>query len=179
MRIPASEVYRAFAELDRFSDDQCRMFVASAQRNRRWSRAVAMLGAWLAAGATWAVVGWLWLAVLSAAPLGPGPFLVVGGVSLTILSGALVGLMIRDRWVRWAVGQQIDAARCPACRYSLLGIPPVEGVITCPECGDGRRVADLSLTAAQVAGMAAGQAAPQRRVAPPTSLPDGFWNKYQ
>lgn len=78
MRIPASEVYRAFAELDRFSDDQCRMFVWCAQRNRRWSRRATMLGAWVAAGAIWVVVGWLWLAVASAAPMGPGPFLVVG-----------------------------------------------------------------------------------------------------
>src|SRR5690606_34073587 len=69
MRVPASEVYRAFAELDRFSDDQCRQFVACAQRNRRWSRGAATLGAWLAAGTTWLVVGGLWLGVLSSAPV--------------------------------------------------------------------------------------------------------------
>lgn len=171
MRIPASEVYRAFAELDRFSDDQCRMFVWCAQRNRRWSRAAAVMAAWLAAGMIWALVGGAWLAVVSAAPLGPAPFLVVGGVSITILSGALVGLVIRDRWVRWAVGQQLDAARCPACRYSLLGIPPVEGAITCPECGDGRRVEDLALTAEQVGALAEGREAPAPRAAPPTQPP--------
>jgi hypothetical protein len=75
----------------------------------------------------------------------------------------VVGLLIRDRWLRWAIGQQIDAARRPARRYSLLGIPTGERVITCPECGVGRDVADLSLSPEQLARLAEGLEAPVRR----------------
>jgi len=171
MRIPASDVYRAFPELDRFADDRCREFVACAQANRRLSRVVSSIGALLAAAVVWVVVAGVWTPVLATLTFGPDPWLVVVVISTTVLSGALVGLRIRDRRLRWAIGQQIDAARCPACRYSLLGIPVVEGVITCPECGDGRRAEDLSLSPEQVARLAEGLEAPARRVAPPTSPP--------
>jgi len=41
MRLPAFKVYRAFPELDRFSDEQCEGFVAAANRSgsgRAWRR---------------------------------------------------------------------------------------------------------------------------------------------
>jgi ribosomal protein L37AE/L43A len=40
---------------------------------------------------------------------------------------------------RWATGKKVaktvDRSRCPACGYSLRGLPIEDGVITCPECG--------------------------------------------
>lgn len=164
MRIPRSEIYRAFPELDRFADDRCREFVAHAQANRRLSRAASLLGALLMAAALWALVGVLWIPLLSVFPGGPGPVLLIVAISTTVLSGALAGLRIRDQWLRWAVGQQIDAARCPACRYSLLGIPAADGIITCPECGDGRDVAELTMSTEQVARLAEGQTDPRDRL---------------
>src|SRR5690606_22257815 len=124
----------------------------------------------LAAATVWVMVASLWTMVLASQPFGPDSWLVVVVISTTVMSGAVIGLLIRDRWLRWAVGQQIDAARCPACRYTLLGIPAVEGIITCPECGAGRRVEDLDLSPEQVAEFAAGQV-PERRTAPPTTPP--------
>lgn len=162
MRIPRRDVYRAFPELDRFADDRCREFVAHAQANRRLSRAASLLGALLMAVILWALLGALWIPALSSFPGGPGPVAMILAISTTVLSGALAGLRIRDRWLRWAIGQQIDAARCPACRYSLLGIPAAGGVITCPECGDGRAVAELTTSPEQLARLAEGQKAPAR-----------------
>lgn len=167
MRIPTSDIYRAFPELDRFSDDRCRQFVAWAQRNRRWSRAASRLGAALAAVATWFVVAWLWVAALAVAtPTGPAAeWLIIVVISTTVMSGALVALLIRDRWLRWAISEQIDAARCPACRYSLLGLAAADGIITCPECGEGRAIEELALSPDEARLLAAGQPVQDRAAA--------------
>ena len=73
-----------------------------------------------------------------------------GGIAI---SGAFVGfsgLLIRDRWIRWAVGSQIVATRCLNCEYSLLGLTPDAGCVLCPECGQRTNLEERGITAQEL-----------------------------
>ncbi len=150
MRVPFSEVYRAFPELDGFSDERCAEFVSRARRRHRMSQAIFLLVAVVAAVGTWIAVGILWGLVIRATGVGYHDALLVVILGSTIVAGALSALLVRDRWLRWAVGEQIDAARCPDCGYALLGLPVIDDALTCPECGHRHWLPELDLTAEQV-----------------------------
>lgn len=144
MRLIAIKVYRAFPELDQFPDDRCEEYVRLAQR-RRWFTGmlivpiialVVVLGGFACSGLLVAgVVERNW-------PTSSG-FTVFAGIAvlMSFTFSSSVGLLIRDLWLRWAVRGQLAAARCPSCRYLLLGLPVVDGTVTCPECG---RVLELA-----------------------------------
>lgn len=69
-----------------------------------------------------------------------------GGIALSGAFVGFTGLMIRDRWLRWAVASQIVEARCLDCQYSLLGLSAVEDVVVCPECGGLTNLRERGLT---------------------------------
>ena len=127
MRIPREKIYRAFPELDPFSDEECERFVLQVKTQKRigpWP--------WLAGAAVF-----LFLAVIVYPALGfaavniririrSNEFRTITAVVLmAILFGAplLAGLHIRDRRLRRAIADRIHSARCSSCRHSLLGLP--------------------------------------------------------
>jgi DNA-directed RNA polymerase subunit RPC12/RpoP len=55
-------------------------------------------------------------------------------------------LIVRDRWLRWALRRHIKSAKCPGCGYLLLGLQVQDGAVVCPECGDRLMLTDLGLT---------------------------------
>jgi hypothetical protein len=141
MRLIRRKIYRAFPELDRFDDDQCRRFVHAA--NSSWLRRI---GRWAAVGLTTTVmvVGgligavvlaeWLDNKMVSAGTIG----FIGWGVLLVLGSGLglFAGLVLRDRILRLRVRQLIRrCGSCPTCHYSLLGMRVgADHVIVCPEC---------------------------------------------
>lgn len=152
MRVPMDKVYRAFPELDRFSDAECIAWVKRAERVHAKYLAlgtfVAIAGAMMLAIPAF-VVGWapamwmmepkwhypsvLWLpAILWAVLVSALPF--VGS------------LAVRDWCLRRCIGIQIAGARCEKCSYSLLGLPIHEGWVTCSECGQRLSLKQLGLT---------------------------------
>lgn len=144
MRIPYSKVYRAFPELDAFSDGECRTFVQLAQRERAVGLLSTAMGAVVVAvcvGAMAGYVAWTGLSlVLGEADLRPLNDVRFGAyVSLTgfaaIFFASLSGLVIRDLWIRWAIARRLGVARCSRCNYSLLGLSVIEDRVKCPECG--------------------------------------------
>jgi DNA-directed RNA polymerase subunit RPC12/RpoP len=159
MRIPREKIYRAFPELDPFSDEECERFVLQVQTQKR-------IGPWpFLAGAG----VFLFLAIVVYPALGfaavniririrSDEFRTITAVVLmTILFGAplLAGLHIRDRRLRRAIGDRINLARCSHCRHSLLGLPLLgddspDPSVRCPECGQVLRLADLGLTPADL-----------------------------
>lgn len=142
MRLIRSKIYRAFPELDRFDDEQCRRFVHAA--NSSWRRRI---GRWVVVGVTTGVL--LVGAVIGCVALGSylddhmvfwgtiGYFgwgvLFVVGTGLALLGG----LVLRDRILRLRVRQLIRrCGSCPNCHYSLLGMRVAgDHAIVCPECG--------------------------------------------
>jgi len=150
MRIPGRKIWRAFAELDRFSDEQCARFVRAANRGFWW---------WCLRILVWGSCGVTMLAVVVA---GVG-FLTgrwerwfdddivefVGDLPPWLAAGLLlplVLLVIRD----WLLIRRVRSilsgrGRCGGCGYGLLGLPVDEKLIViCPECGANTKV-DQSL----------------------------------
>ncbi len=143
-------LYRAFPELDQFSDEQCRTFVAAAKRGviPRLLRVAVQL---LVAAAALIVVGWLTVTIANG--LAPASrvqadaiFLVVAlfAMFITFGSAAVAYLITRDlllrRRIRWVMNAR---GSCYECSYGLTGLlivktPTPDGTtdaVICPECG--------------------------------------------
>lgn len=142
MRLIRRKIYRAFPELDRFSDDQCARFVLAA--NSSWLRRLVR----------WALVGFVTAVALPAAVAGAvalGELLdkkmvfngTIGFLGWGLLliaacgAGLLVGLIARDLLLRLRIRRLIHRrGSCPNCHYSLLGMRVGHDLnIVCPECG--------------------------------------------
>lgn len=143
MRLMASHNYRAYPELDRFSDEQCGHFVRTANRS------------WRARGIRWTVLGVMALgAVIASVVLtssvmkfleirrvpggSAGVLLLSAGAAIESLVAGMLGVLItRD----WLLGRRVRrvlrlSGTCYSCGYSLLGMRVGEDlVLHCPECG--------------------------------------------
>jgi len=53
-----------------------------------------------------------------------------------LLVGPLTGLMVRDRWLKWALSRHVSQSHCHECQYPFLDIPVERERLTCPECGE-------------------------------------------
>lgn len=162
MRIPLSKVYRAFPELDRFSDEQCRGWQRLANQYWPWKRFVVLCAAALAFPLAWVammiLIGLLsvalraWIRSSSSETIQYA--VLITGTAVPILLAAVVSFSIRDWWTRRCLRRFIDDRVC-GCGYSLLGLPEElqQSVTTvhCPECGTWHRI-DMrtGLTTSQV-----------------------------
>lgn len=146
MRLPLSKVYRAFPELDRFSDEQCERWQRLANQYWPWKQVGVICAAIAAFPLVWTITMVLVTLVGNASgfrPLDhlPGPFgliVLMLVLAVPILIAAVVSFLIRDWWARRCLRRFIDDRVC-ACGYSLLGLPEVKHenhvVVNCPECG--------------------------------------------
>lgn len=142
MRFPFSHTYRAFPELDEFSNAQCELFVKAAKRKYRLSHfkhAVVSL-----------VLSLLCTAVVVAAVSGVTAFakstvlahsqfadelMLMALLSALVATPAFVCILRHDRWLRKAIQRRLHEMQCLGCSYSLLGLPPRGEIVVCPECG--------------------------------------------
>ncbi|MFG0242461.1 MAG: hypothetical protein ACF8R9_06745 [Phycisphaerales bacterium JB054] len=144
MRIPTRRLHRAFPELDRFTDEQCKIFIRAASKHGwrpRIHAAILLLSVPL--------TGLLALTASSFARLWiddnvPGgvdrpawDWVEYAGYLLACFGAALVAFLLRDLLFISRVRRVIRGrGSCIGCRYSLLGITIAEGfTVTCPECG--------------------------------------------
>ncbi|MGD9690657.1 MAG: hypothetical protein AB7K52_13315 [Phycisphaerales bacterium] len=180
MRLPVSKVYRAFSELDRFSDAQCEAWVARARRGHVLLIDGSLLsGLALAAGVTIGgfLVSWPMLDFASRLPdnwwgASARVGLMVVWLAAMMLPG-LAPLLARDWSLRWCIRMQLAGAACVRCRYSLLGLRVKRGEITCSECGEVMNLAALGLTPEDIIARPATNAAEPEPAAvgghPPTT----------
>lgn len=157
MRIPLHKIYRAFPELDRFSDDECERYVHQARTvaysRRFWRHALeglAMVGGFAVVLVLQVVI----YTVITALPGNPPrwfePVAMFTFVTLLVAVPSLGSLMVRDRWLRRAIADRLANARCPHCEYSLLGLPVDDGSVQCPECGETIELAAYGLMPADL-----------------------------
>lgn len=157
MRLPISKVYRAFPELDRFSDAECRAYVQRAVKRHWMSMILVGIGAVAAMILVWstyfAVVGVL-SSVFGLGHLARssqwGDLVIVLTVVGGVASGPVVALMIRDFWLRRAIAKQLTGTRCHLCEYQLIGLQVSGGAVQCPECGTRTILADFGLVPADL-----------------------------
>ncbi|MBS0198526.1 MAG: hypothetical protein JSR77_17380 [Planctomycetes bacterium] len=164
MRLPASKVYRAFPELDRFSDEQCEGFVALIRRKRSGSfNSVMLLGTLAGLLVLGPVIefqkfmterievyvpalpdSWLWAIA---------KFLLFVIVTSIIVAAATY--IPRDVWMRAVISRVIRRARCLGCGYTLLGLDVQGDLVTCPECGEKSSLSQRGLSEGDIIAKAA------------------------
>ncbi len=144
MRLMTVKVYRAFPELDRYSDEQCLRFIRAARRGvRSWWHfllyiLVFHMGLTIAGVIAFAAFDYSedyqiarradiwWVSALAYVVAIPAIAIVPMGVLL------MRDVLLRRR-VRWVLNTQ---SACPSCRYGLIGLAvSPDNTITCPECG--------------------------------------------
>lgn len=161
MRLIVRKVYRAFPELDRFSDAECEGFVGLVARRHRRGRVVRLVGLAVASGLLFFGGSYLTYSIgdeLFRSGRAPKFVQDYWHLLVGILASGVVALLFtsvcRTVWLRSKIQHHLTALECIECAYSLLGLPVVEGAITCPECGQRFDLAARGLTAADVLGQA-------------------------
>jgi hypothetical protein len=155
MRLMTWRLHRAFPELDRFSEDQCRRFIRATGRSwRRVPHALLVFLVGLLSFAAVAAAGaFAWRPAWHGEMFNPsGPAAVVL-CALAAAAAALAGFLARDKLLRSRVRRVLRfRSNCVACRYTLLGMPVDDRcMVICPECGTPTEV-DESLGELQVGG---------------------------
>lgn len=162
MRLVTRKLWRAFPELDRFDDEQCRRFVRVAAsgivaRGARWVCVAvacifgcALIPMLSTVEMVCAQRGWLKGRVLTGWLGRPAWMddLVYVAIGLVVMFsiGALFGAVTRDILLRLRLRKVLRTrGRCAGCTYFLGGLPvSPEMRVVCPECGFSTEV-DRSL----------------------------------
>jgi len=145
-------IYRAFPELDSYSDEQCELLMKRVDLNR--------VARWLTTGMTFVgiVVSFFGAIFFSAMFVMP---IISGGRETTVhlvvhclivfITPAVVGAVIRDHLLKRQLIKglkvHIDRIRCPQCMYVLFGLPVKSETVSCPECGVSTHLKDLGVVA--------------------------------
>lgn len=157
MRLIVRKVYRAFPELDRFSDAECEGLLGLVARRHRAGRVVMSVALAVVGGIVF-VFGCVVTAVVGDALMKSnqtrafvedGRYMVAGIVA-SVTAAVLFTSVCRTAWLRSQIHQHLSTLECTECEYSLLGLPVEGGTITCPECGQRFDLAARGLTAADV-----------------------------
>jgi hypothetical protein len=159
MRLPFTKVYRAFPEFDSLPDEECERYVRHVRVHQRWQFQLIPLLTTLVLAVAWPVT---WVVLSHYYPIHhwvPLPAteearIIVLAVT-SVLVPAMVGLLLRDLALWLGVRDEVNRARCPKCRQSLLGVPvqeigmgndPAKRFIRCPECGRKYNLLDIGIT---------------------------------
>ncbi|MBM4111856.1 MAG: hypothetical protein FJ253_00525 [Phycisphaerae bacterium] len=159
-RVPGRRIWRAFPELDGFSDEQCRRFLRVACRRSGWRHLHRLIvGATLVAltMGVGTALGWFLfihgsMGFASPARIDDSPVWAIASLFATALFVPLLGtLLVRDVLLRRRLRAVLrGTGSCPKCRYSLVGLAIPETLeLPCPECGFLCRV-DLALSELQL-----------------------------
>jgi hypothetical protein len=148
-RLPTRRVYRAFRELDTYSDEQCRRFVQAAKgsiRRRLFALAVIVLVTLI--GTSAGIVGFWYVQNTWFDPhrsLNIGHPLVTWygwllNIALGITAcavGPILGYLTRDFFLIRRIRHILRTrGTCISCRYTLVGLFVAPDLnVTCPECG--------------------------------------------
>ncbi len=155
MRMPMSKIYRAFPELDRFSDEQCERFVERANRWKAMPVQNMLLVIFLFIG---------YFVIIPAMSVLMNALVMVFiqddlrsryyesdlfiAMKLAVaFGGVFIGLLLmRDRLLLGRIRRVLSrSSHCNSCDYNLLGLPvSSHNTIKCPECGHVT-IVDLSL----------------------------------
>jgi hypothetical protein len=148
MRLPVGKVYRAFPELDQFSDEECIGYVKAIENDRRFllKYTVAMLGTMFGGPALFSVT----LAPFKTQVQSLHPYVAFTLVACLLVVWVVSALLVRDWMLRRALATRLMSARCPQCVYSLLGLQVFDGNVRCPECGETFNLVAHGLTPAQI-----------------------------
>ena len=139
MRLIASPSFRAFPELDRFTDEQCMRLAAVSRRGP------AVVVGWVVRLVMLAAVPWLdFIAVRALFGSALAPYALETLLVLALVTLGGTWLVSGDMARRWLINRVLRrGGSCGGCGYRLVGLPiGPNRTVTCPECG---RALDVSL----------------------------------
>lgn len=157
-RLPVKHLYRAFPELDTYSDEQCQRFMRASRGG--FARTIVHAAIILAITIAGFIGGSLFLIWFISSTTQNVPIMNLGRpaplwqailytilIIATVALGPILGFLARDFLVidriRWILRSR---GLCPTCRYSLVGLAvDAESRVLCPECGNTTAV-DPSLS---------------------------------
>lgn len=155
MRTPLTKIYRAFAELDRFSEAQCRLLMRRVRLDPG-PRALLKVYPVIASVVALVIVAIL-LAATSFLAWSEGLFrdadiamALLAVLGIPAFSGLLIRDMLLRRFLIRAIRLRIDRVRCLGCKYILIGQRAIGDQVTCPECGRANQLGALGITAADL-----------------------------
>ena len=143
-------LYRAFPELDHFSDEQCRTFVAAAKGDlvlRLFRLALQLIVALITLVLASVATSFIGRAFGASDFIGTNLGFFLFGVGMIVFafgSAALAFLLTRDFLLRRRIrGVMQSRGSCHDCGYGLTGLPVITSSaaastshsVTCPECG--------------------------------------------
>ncbi len=167
MRLPVRKPYRAFAELDGFTNAECRRLVDRAIRHHRSAAViVGLLTAcfYLAGISLFFGTMFLCLAessgrrprdsqfarfVLDVVEWGPGLVLVSGVVGSFALA-LIPHVWLVDRLAVRSISELLRRTNCPDCGRSLLGCSRTDKRAVCMQCGRGWDMRSLKIESADL-----------------------------
>lgn len=153
-RIPLNKLYRAFPELDAFTDAECELYVKRVHAQRATHRAELAAGFALTLTGCAAILMVLthlagWARQLAHHPIDRRMWeslILTASVILIISAVFLAWFLVRDWALIHAIRTRLLLVRCPACRQSLVGVPNDSDQVRCPECGQTHSLTALGLT---------------------------------
>ena len=168
MRRPRlTQFYRAYPELDAYSDEECVRLVWQARVRRGdalWvlpgAAALMAFLAWMFVGATIFLIVFTVLSPQNTRPT-PGGFL-VPTVLVGVMVFAIVWTLMRRGMIVRSIRNILNRAGCPFCDFSLVGLPVRDNRVVCPECGSTVRLFEHKITAEDLVGDTPGAIAQQR-----------------
>jgi hypothetical protein len=157
LRIPRKSLYRAFRELDPFTDEQCERFVQRVRVAGTYPYVVCLAILVTSIPALIAVC-----AILARAdalqrffsaqldPVTADVLMIACWIIFPVGVPLLLGLVVRDIvvrvYLRRAIRVRIARVRCVGCKYLLIGQRVTRNIVSCPECGAQAHLMDLGLT---------------------------------
>lgn len=158
MRIPLFKPWRAFRELDAFSEEECEKFVGDAWANcRSFESALPLVSgpiifvlfpAAILSGLRFpSIARWIYVPE----SLKTSILLLV---ALSVFAGCAGSLLTRDVVLYVILKRELRRANCPKCGQSLRGLPvqsigeipdPAKNFVRCAECGRVHHLLDLGL----------------------------------
>jgi hypothetical protein len=161
LRIPINKIYRAFPELDEYTDQQCQLLVKRVQLSgfSKFTANGAAFGGFIVGLIAMLPMIYALIALLQAVdPIWQSritedyrAFIWAFGLFWPAAVGGLIGRdMVLRRLLIKAINVHIDRVRCPQCKYILIGQREHHGAVTCPECGHSATLRSLGLVAADL-----------------------------
>ena len=157
MRIPLTNICRAYPEFDHLDDEACRRLVRRARVSYTPKQRFVNTATFVPVALFLVVVSLqAGVFVVSAADdvlreTGrSAPSLVIAFVALVAMGvlPCLLLLSVSHALFRERLRQELHRTTCARCRYGFIGLPIENDAVRCPECGEVMPLGDLSPGAA-------------------------------
>lgn len=155
--LPLAKFYRAYPELNDYSDEACERMIWAARARRADAMWVvplaAIIGVNLVVAALTIVTARVMLRAAAQRTASGGAALPISIPAVWMLSlgvmvvvGLWIWVAVRRVLIIRSVLNHLEKARCPYCLFSLTGLLLDLGSVVCPECGQRIVLADEGWT---------------------------------